>query len=122
MRNLVAVSVFLMLLCVSVGSAGLVKSRKMDVKEKIAPMSSRIYIDEYKGNEVGRVIVSGNYQSCLGLYVFDSDGNCVAHDDRTSPQARDDLNVDWIPSATGRYQVAIWNGGFEVNTYNLAMR
>ncbi|HZZ80475.1 MAG TPA: hypothetical protein VFE62_18370 [Gemmataceae bacterium] len=122
MRRILAVSAFLVLLCVSVGSAGLVKPRKMDTEEKIAPRSARMYVAEFKGGEPGKVIVSGNYQTCLGLYIFDKDGNCVAHDDRTWPQACDDLNVEWIAATTGRYQVAVWNTGYEINTYNLAMR
>jgi hypothetical protein len=122
MRKIVAFSAFLVLLCVSVGSAELVRPRKMDADEKIGPMTQRFYVVEYKGNATGKVIVSGNYQSCLGLYVYDADGNCVAHDDKTSPQASDDLNVDWIPVATGRFLVAVRNAGFDVNTYNLAIR
>ena len=61
MRKIVAVSAFLALLCVSVVSADLVRPRKMDADEKIGPMTERFYVVEYKGNAVGKVIVSGDY-------------------------------------------------------------
>jgi hypothetical protein len=59
------------------------------------------------------VIASGNGQSPLALYVFDPDGNCVAHDDLIDPRTySDDLAVEWYPPALGRYTIELRNAGY----------
>ena len=76
----------------------------------------------FKPNERALVIVSGNYQSCLGVYVFDSQGNCVAKDDTSDPQAADDLVTDWIPAEQARYSIEVRNAGMMPNSFQIAVR
>jgi hypothetical protein len=111
-----------LLVCVSLGSADLVDGRKFEPKEQILPMTARSTIAAFKADEAAQALVSGNGQACLGLYVFDANGNCVALDDQTAPQSCDDLGVEWIPNAASRYSVVVRNAGLEMNPYRLAIR
>ncbi len=122
MRIITACSVPIVLLCVSFGSADLVKPREPMTKVMLPAGATRSYMDAFKKNERTLAIASGNWRSCLRLYVFDSQGNCVAKDDISSPGTSDDLIVEWFPAQDGRYSVELRNAGFETNTYQIALR
>jgi hypothetical protein len=122
MRLTLMATLLALLVCVSFGSADRVEPKKFEPKEQILPMTARSYIAAFKADEPAEAIVSGNGQACLGLYVFDADGNCVAMDDWTAPQSCDDLGVQWIPNAAARYSVVVRNAGPDVNPYRLAIR
>jgi hypothetical protein len=111
-----------LLVYVSLGSADLVEPRKFDPKEQLLPMTARSYLGAFKADERAEALVSGNGQSCLGLYVFDANGQCVAIDDLTATKSCDDLGVEWVPNAAGRYCVVVRNAGLDVNPYRLAIR
>jgi hypothetical protein len=110
------------LACVSLGNADLVFPRERQVKQDIPGLRLRSYIDTFKANERALVIVSGNYQSCLGVYVFDAQGNCVAKDDLSSPQTADDLATEWIPPEQARYSVEVRNAGVMPNSFEIGLR
>jgi hypothetical protein len=111
-----------LLVCVSLGDADLVVPRPYGREERVAPLSTRSYLAEFKTDEPAKVQLSGGGNSSLGLYVFDAHGNCLKWDDLTTPRACDELLLEWIPSAGGRCAVAVHNGGLDVNEYTLAMR
>jgi hypothetical protein len=59
----------------------------------------------------------------MGLYVFDSQGNCVAKDDLSSrPATADDLIVQWYPDEQDRYCVDLRNAGVDNNEYQILLR
>ena len=122
MRYGLVLSLFTILLCVSMSSADLQSQRRPDFDQQIPGGISRSYPDHFVGKARAVAIVSGNGRSCLGLYVFDADGNCVASDDISSAQAADDLAADWIPAETARYDVHVRNAGFDQNAYRLVLR
>lgn len=122
MRSILAFGLVALFLCVSVGSADLREPRLFQPEERIPPMSARSYFGLYKADEPAQAQVSGIGASCLGLYVFDADGNCVALDDVTTPQSCDELGVQWIANATGRYSVEVRNAGLDMTKYSLAIR
>jgi hypothetical protein len=122
MRKIVACSVLTVLLCVSLGSADLVKARMGETKQTLAAGMTRSYVDTFKKNERALVIASGIGASCMGLYVFDSQGNCLAKDDLSAPATADDLIVEWYPTEPGRYCVDLRNAGFENNQYQIILR
>src|SRR5262245_4291003 len=111
MRTILAGSVAIILVCVSLAGADLVTPRKREVEQKILPFSLRVYTEAFKKNEMARVIASGAGESCLGLYVFDAQGNCVARDDFSDARTADDLFADWIPAEQERFSVEIRNAG-----------
>jgi len=109
-------------LCVSLGSADLVTDRPPAEDQGVPPGGVRSYVETFKGNKRALVIASGKGDTCLGLYVFDAHGNCVAHDDLTTPQTSDDLAAEWFPAETARYDVEIYNGGTDKNVIRIAIR
>lgn len=122
MRKLLVGSLLGMLLCVSIGSADLVAPRKFGAKENIPGLGIRSTIERFKANEPASVIISGDGDTCLGLYIFDGNGNCVAKDDFTSPHSSDDLAVEWIPPETAPYAIEVRNAGITFNAYEFAVR
>ena len=123
MRVLLPSSLVAVLLGVSCGSAELVAPRKLGLAEKVRSLSACSTIERFKPNEGAKVILSGQSQgTILGLYVFDSQGNCVAKDDDTTPQNGVDLAVEWVPSDASPYAVEIHNVGMNGNIYELAIR
>ena len=62
------------------------------------------------GKEI-TLVVLGEGSSALGLYIYDRDGNCVAHDDQSNFQTKDDLAVSWIPQKEGEYSYELVNLG-----------
>ena len=78
-------------------------------------------MDTFKKNERAVAIAGGVGQTCMGLYVFDGQGNCLAADDLSSrPTTADDLIVTWYPAEQGRFCVDLRNAGFEANEYQIA--
>ena len=122
MRIVVACSMLTLLLCVSLGSADLVKSRKEKGDAGLPGGMTDAYVHTFKKNERAVAVASGNGRSCLGLYVFDARGNCLAKDDHSPPATADDLIVNWLPAESGRYAVELRNAGFDNNTYEIALR
>src|SRR2546423_15007989 len=111
MRPLLATSPLLLLLCVSFTSADLREPQKFGPKEQVPGMSVHPYFANFKPHEAARVQVSGNGRSCLGVYVFDPAGNCVALDDLkgdvNGAQYCDEMLANWIADGVGRYCVEI---------------
>ena len=122
MRKLLAFSLLGVSLCVSLGDASLVTPRKLGDPERIAGLGVRATIERFKANERASAIVSGDGESCLGLYIFDAQGNCIAKDDVTAPQSSDDLTVEWFPAAAAAYSVEVRNAGIGVNQFELGIR
>lgn len=74
-------------------------------------------IDTYQisfiANYLAEIAVSGDGDTDLDLFVYDSNGNLIAKDDDYS----DDCYVSWVPLWTGRYIVKIVNQGPLYNRY-----
>lgn len=122
MRTMTIATLAVLALSGSLLNANLVQPRPVDPQEAVAALSDRSYIGVYKSTEPARVQLSGIGTSCLGLYVFDSDGSCVSRDDIHAPKYCDELLSDWVADANGRYVVTVRNAGLETTRYNLAIR
>ena len=121
-RVISILSLLALFLCVASSNADLRERRRFDVDESVAPLNARAFTGAYKPNELAKAQFSGNGASCLGLYVFDTRGNCVAMDDVTVPQYCDEAAVEWVADSVGRYVVEIRNAGLEKNKFTLAIR
>ena len=110
------------LLCVSLATADLITPSKLGPKVAIPGIGRRAISERFKANEPARAIVSGDGDTCLGLYIFDTHGNCVAKDDSTSPVSSDDLAVEWFPAGLHPYSVEVWNGGYLPSEFELGIR
>lgn len=77
--------------------------------------STDTYQISFVANELAEILVSGDGDTDLDLYVYDSNGNLIASDRDYS----DDCYVRWVPRWTGRYIVKIVNRGPVYNRYAL---
>lgn len=71
------------------------------------------YTASFVANELAEVLVSGDGDTDLDLYVYDSNGNLIAKDTDYS----DDCYVRWVPAWTGRYRNSIVNRGPAYNRF-----
>lgn len=62
---------------------------------------------------VAEVLVSGDGDTDLDLYVYDSNGNLIVSD----TDYTDDCYVSWVPRWTGRYTIRVVNRGPVYNNY-----
>lgn len=81
-----------------------------------AAVNGKSYMDytaSFVANQLAEVLVSGDGDTDLDLYVYDSNGNLIASDTDYS----DDCYVRWVPAWTGRYTVRIVNRGPVYNRF-----
>ena len=71
------------------------------------------YTASFVANQLAEILVSGDGDTDLDLYVYDSNGNLIASDTDYS----DDCYVRWIPAWTGRYTIRIVNRGPVYNRF-----
>ena len=74
---------------------------------------SDTYQVNFIANYLAEVAVSGDGDTDLDLYVYDSNGNLIASDTSYS----DDCYVCWVPAWTGRFIIKIVNRGPVYNRY-----
>lgn len=67
----------------------------------------------FVAERLAEIFVSGDGDTDLDLYVYDSNGNLIASDTDYS----DDCYVTWVPRWTGKYYVKIVNRGGVYNRY-----
>ena len=77
--------------------------------------STDIYQINFIAKYLAEIVVSGDGDTDLDLYVYDSNGNLIASD----TDYTDDCYVSWIPKWTGRFIVKIVNRGPLYNKYVL---
>ena len=71
------------------------------------------YTASFAANQLAEILVSGDGDTDLDLYVYDSNGNLIASDTSYS----DDCYVRWVPAWTGRYTIRILNRGPIYNSF-----
>lgn len=75
--------------------------------------SSHTFNISFIANRIAEVLVSGDGDTDLDLYVYDSNGNIIASD----TDYTDDCYVRWVPKWTGRFRIVIANRGAVYNHY-----
>ena len=75
--------------------------------------STDTYQISFIANVLAEILVSGDGDTDLDLYVYDSNGNLIASD----TDYTDDCYVCWVPAWTGRFIVKIVNRGPVYNNY-----
>ncbi|MCD8291937.1 MAG: hypothetical protein LUC91_10620 [Prevotella sp.] len=78
--------------------------------------STDTYSISFVAGYLAEILVSGDGDTDLDLYVYDSGGHLIAKDDDYS----DDCYVCWVPAWTGRFIVKIVNRGRVYNRYAIA--
>lgn len=69
----------------------------------------------FEGSESALIIVSGDGDTDLDLYVYDEFGNEVASDNDWTDQCL----VSWTPIWTGKFTIKVVNRGGRANLYRL---
>jgi hypothetical protein len=77
---------------------------------------------EWEGKQRACAIALGDGSSYMGLYAYDTYGNCVAWDDEGMPQTCDDLAIQWSPAQKGVFAVELHNCGIIPNNCKLVLR
>ena len=75
--------------------------------------STDTYHISFIADYLAEILVSGDGDTDLDLYVYDSNGNLIASDTDYS----DDCYVCWVPAWTGKFIVKIVNRGPLYNRY-----
>jgi hypothetical protein len=76
----------------------------------------RTFSVSFYGGQTARVVVSGDGDTDLDLYVYDVFGNLIASDD----DELDDCVVSWTPRWTGNFTIKVVNRGIVYNDFVLA--
>jgi hypothetical protein len=107
-------------------SAGICGSSPVELrsfqKGNVGPYEFTARSEDFVGGQRAAIIAIGNGRTHLGLYVFDSLGNCVALDDMGNSRTRDDLALEWFPEQAGAYTYEVRNFGPFTNTYEIMVK
>lgn len=82
----------------------------------VAAYSTDVFVVKFYANERATVVVSGDGDTDLDLYIYDDNGNLIAKDDDYS----DDCIVNWTPRRTGQFTIKVVNRGNVYNQYVIA--
>jgi len=83
--------------------------------DRVNANSTDVYTVRCRGGEPTTVIVSGDGDTDLDLYVYDANGNLGAYDN----DGTDDCVVTFTPRYTGSFKIKIKNLGRVYNQYNM---
>jgi hypothetical protein len=70
----------------------------------------------FTAGRLAEIVVSGDGDTDLDLYVYDANGNLITYSEDYS----DDCYVSWVPKWTGAYTIKIVNRGRVYNRYVIA--
>ena len=82
-------------------------------QDRVLAKSYEDYVVKFWANELAEVCVSGDGDTDLDLYVYDSNGNLIGSD----TDYTDDCVVRWVPAWTGTFVVRIVNRGMVYNNF-----
>lgn len=85
--------------------------------DRVEAYSTDTYRIRFRGGERACVVVSGDGDTDLDLYIYDENGNLVASD----TDYTDDCVCVWNPRWTGPFTIKIVNRGRVFNRYALAV-
>ena len=95
-------------------SRGAVGGAKYNV-DVVKANGTDTYNISFVAGRLAEVAVSGDGDTDLDLYVYDSNGNLIEKD----ADYTDDCYVSWVPKWTGRFKIKIVNRGRVANRYVL---
>ena len=85
-------------------------------EEVVKANTTDIYNIKFYASETAEVLVIGDGDTDLDLYVYDSNGNLICKDDDYT----DDCYCRWTPKWTGTFRIEIKNRGSVYNKYLIA--
>lgn len=82
-------------------------------RDRVYGKDYNIYTVKFWSNELAEVCISGDGDTDLDLYVYDSRGNLIGSDTDYS----DDCVVRWVPAWTGEFTIKVVNRGALYNNF-----
>ena len=86
-----------------------------EINTRVEAHDTDSYEIRFYGDEVAQIIVRGDGDTDLDLFVYDENGNLVASD----TDSTDVCVVTWTPRWTGNFRVRVKNLGRVYNRYTL---
>jgi len=86
---------------------------------QVDAVNAKSYLDYQLAFTAGRlaeIVLSGDGDTDLDLYVYDANGNLIAYSEDYS----DDCYVSWVPAWTGSYTIRVANRGRVYNRFEIA--
>lgn len=84
-------------------------------KDRVLAKEYTDYAVKFWANELAEVCLSGDGDTDLDLYVYDSNGNLIGSD----TDYTDDCVVRWVPAWTGTFVIRVVNRGMVYNNFVL---
>lgn len=84
-------------------------------RTKVRARRTDVYRMKFKGRKTAAIVVNGDHDTDLDLFVYDNNGNRVCSD----TDSTDTMICRWRPRWTGTYTVKIKNYGKVYNRYTL---
>jgi hypothetical protein len=85
---------------------------------RVLPRDTDRFTAVFQGGQTAIVVVKGDGDTDLDLYIFDEYGNKITEDSDYT----DECVVRFTPRWTGQFTIAVVNRGNVYNEYTLAMR
>jgi hypothetical protein len=82
---------------------------------RVEAFSKVSYDIHFRGGEFATVIVAGDGDTDLDVFVYDENGHLIAFDDDPT----DDCVATWTPIWTGRFRIEVRNLGLVSNRFEI---
>jgi hypothetical protein len=99
----------------SVATRGALGGSRYQV-DRVKARATNIYQLAFRNDGIAEIVISGDGDTDLDLYVYDSNGNLIAYDESYS----DDCYVSWQPKWTGAFTIVVKNQGDVYNQFEIA--
>ena len=84
-------------------------------RDRVLARDTDTYALKFNGGERAAVLVNGDHDTDLDLYIYDENGNSICNDQDST----DVMFCEWYPKWTGTFYVKIKNRGSISNIYSL---
>jgi len=84
-------------------------------RDRVLARSTDIFELTFKGGERAEILIKGDHDTDLDLYVYDENGNDICKD----TDSTDTMYCRWSPRWTGKFRIEIRNLGSISNIYTL---
>ena len=87
-----------------------------DIK-RVEGRSKHVFREQFRGGELARIVVIGDGDTDIDLFIYDAGGNLIRRDTRLT----DFVHVEWTPRWTGEFRIEVVNNGNVWNRYVIVM-
>ena len=98
-----------------IGLIGVTESRDIFSYERVYAYRTDTYTEYFSAYGRAEVIVVGDHDTDLDVYVYDENGYLVGEDDDRS----DNCYVSWTPRWSGWFEIRVVNRGGVYNDYRI---